>query len=128
MQKETGTTISIEEVDDTGVIEILAKDQTGADAATRRIKEITTMPEVGEVYDAKVVGIQSYGAFVEFLPGQQGLLHISEIEWRRLTNVEDVLKEGQMIQVKLLDIDKKSGKFKLSRKVLLEKPEPQAAE
>jgi polyribonucleotide nucleotidyltransferase len=88
-----------------------------------RVRAIVAVPEIGEVYHGKVKSIVPFGAFVEILPGKEGLLHISEIEWRRLEKVEDALKEGQEIDVKLLDVDSKSGKFKLSRKVLLPKPE-----
>lgn len=123
MQRETNTTINIEEVGDQGQIMIAGENAESIQAALQRIKAITATPETGEVYTATVKSIMPYGAFVEFMPGKEGLLHISEIEWRRLDNVEDVLKVGDVIDVKLLDIDKRSGKFKLSRKVLLEKPE-----
>lgn len=123
MQRETNTTINIEEVGDQGQIMIAGDNAESIQAALQRIKAITATPETGEVYTSTVKSIMPYGAFVEFMPGKEGLLHISEIEWRRLDNVEDVLKVGDVIDVKLLDIDKRSGKFKLSRKVLLEKPE-----
>ena len=87
------------------------------------IKNIVVEPEVGEEYDAKVVSIMPYGAFVEFMPGKEGLLHVSEMDWKRVENVEDVLTVGQELKVKLLDVDSRTGKFKLSRKVLLPKPE-----
>ncbi|MEZ5013315.1 MAG: polyribonucleotide nucleotidyltransferase [Chitinophagales bacterium] len=126
MQRETGAEISIEEVGEFGIIDIASPNQQSIEAALGRIKAITAVPEVGDVYDAKVKSIMPYGAFVEFLPGKEGLLHISEVSWQRLENLEGVLKEGDKIKVKLLDVDKKSGKFKLSRKVLLERPEKKA--
>lgn len=122
IQASTNTTIIIEEVDNEGKVEVVATNKEDIDAALVRIKGIVAVPEVGEVYKGKVKSIVSFGAFVEILPGKEGLLHISEIEWRRLEKVEDVLKEGDEIEVKLLDVDK-SGKLKLSRKALLPKPE-----
>jgi len=122
MQRETGTTITIDEVGDQGEIVISGDDKDSIEAAIQKIKAITAVPQTGEVYEAKVKSIMPYGAFVEFLPGKEGLLHISEISWSRIEKVEDVLKVGDMIKVKLLDIDKRSGKFKLSRKVLLDPP------
>ncbi len=123
MQKLTNTTITIEEVGDEGHIQIASADKEGIEAAKARIKGITAIPDVGEVYDAVVKSIMPYGAFVEFLPGKQGLLHVSEISWDRIDRVEDVLKDGQDIKVKLLEVDQRSGKFKLSHKVLTDKPE-----
>ncbi len=124
MQEETGATITIEEVDNAGRIEIAGTNKKSIDDALRIIKGIVAVPEVGEVYKGKVRSIMPYGAFVEFLPGKDGLLHISEIDWKRLENVEEAgIKEGDEIEVKLLDVDPKTGKFKLSRKVLLPKPE-----
>ena len=123
IQEETGTTIVLEEVDNQGVIDIVSTDQEGSDAAVARIKAITAVPEVGETYNGKVKSIVAFGAFVEVLPGQDGLLHISEIAHKRVEKVEDELKEGDMIDVKLVAIDPKTKKFKLSRKVLLPKPE-----
>ncbi len=123
MQAETGTTISITEVDDKGVVEIAATNKASIDAAVAKIKGIIAVPEVGEVYESVVKSIMPYGAFVEFLPGKEGLLHISEISWNRIEDMEHAgLNEGDKISVKLLDIDKKSGKFKLSHKVLTERP------
>ncbi len=122
MQAATNTTIIIEEEDKMGIVTVSSTDQEGIDAAIAQIKGITATPEVGEVYDAKVVSIMPYGAFVEFMPGKQGLLHISEISWTRLASMDGVFEEGEMIKVKLLDIDKRSGKFKLSRKVLYDRP------
>jgi polyribonucleotide nucleotidyltransferase len=124
MQEETGATITIEEIDGVGKIEIAGTNKKSIEDATRLIKAIVAVPEVGEIYKGKIRSIMPYGAFVEFLPGKDGLLHISEIDWKRLETVEEAgLKEGDEIEVKLLDIDPKTGKFKLSRKVLLPKPE-----
>ena len=124
MQEDTGATITIEEVDGVGHIEIAGTNKKSIDDAMRMIKGIVAVPEVGEVYKGKVRSIMPYGAFVEFLPGKDGLLHISEIDWKRLETVEEAgIKEGDEIDVKLMDIDPKTGKFKLSRKVLLPKPE-----
>ena len=124
MQEETGATITIEEVDNIGRIEISGTNKKSIDDAMRLIKGIVAVPEVGEVYKGKVRSVMPYGAFVEFLPGKDGLLHISEIDWKRLETVEEAgIKEGDEIDVKLMDIDPKTGKFKLSRKVLLPKPE-----
>jgi polyribonucleotide nucleotidyltransferase len=124
MQEETGTTIAIEEIDGIGRVEVAANNKASIDAAIAKIKAIIAVPEVGEVYEGKVRSIMPYGAFVEFLPGKDGLLHISEIDWKRLETVEESgLKEGDSIEVKLVDIEAKTGKFKLSRKVLLPRPE-----
>lgn len=126
MQKATNTSITITEVDNKGIVEIFGEQKSYIDAAMARIKGIVAIPEEGEVYDATVKTIMPYGAFVEFLPGKEGLLHISEVEWRRLDSLEGVLKEGDKIQVKFLGVDPKTKKFKLSRKVLLPKPEKTA--
>lgn len=123
IQKDTSTTIVIEEIDNQGKINIFSANQSNMDAAIRRVKAIVAQPEIGEVYTGKVKNIQPFGAFVEFMPGKDGLLHISEIKWERLENMEGVLEPGEEIMVKLIDVDKKTGKFKLSRKVLLPKPE-----
>ncbi|MDR0973543.1 MAG: polyribonucleotide nucleotidyltransferase, partial [Prevotellaceae bacterium] len=124
MQEETGTVITIEEVDGVGKIEVSGTNRQSIEHALRLIKAIVAVPEVGEVYKGKIRSIMPYGAFVEFLPGKDGLLHISEIDWKRLKTVEESgLKEGDEIEVKLLDVDPKTGKFKLSRKALLPKPE-----
>ncbi len=123
IQRETSTTITIEEVNNQGVVSVFADTADSIAAAVRWIKGIVAVPEVGEIYHGKVKSIMPFGAFVEIMPNKDGLLHISEIEWRRVEKVEDVLKEGDMIDVKLIEIDKKTGKLKLSRKVLLEKPE-----
>ncbi len=123
IQRETQTTITIEEINDNGLVSVFADSAENRDAAVKWIKSIVAVPEVGEVYLGKVKSIMPFGAFVEILPGKDGLLHISEIEWRRLEKVEEVLKEGDEVQVKLIEIDKKTGKLKLSRKVLLPKPD-----
>ena len=124
MQEETGATITIEEVDNVGIIEIAGTNKQSIDDAIRLIKAIVAVPEVGEVYKGKIRSIMPYGAFVEFLPGKDGLLHISEFDWKRLETVEEAgWKEGDDIDVKLLEIDPKTGKFKLSHKVLIPKPE-----
>ncbi len=124
MQEETGATITIDEVDGVGKVQISAPNKDSIDAALAKIKGIVAIPEVGEIYEGTVRSIMPYGCFVEILPGKDGLLHISEIDWKRLETVEEAgIKEGDKIQVKLLDIDQKTGKYKLSRRVLLEKPE-----
>lgn len=124
MQEETGATITIEEEDGVGKIQVSGPNKESIDAAIAQIRAIVAIPEVGEVYDAKVMSIMPYGCFVEFMPGKEGLLHISEISWKRLETVEEAgLKEGDHIQVKLLEIDEKTGKFRLSHRVLEEKPE-----
>lgn len=123
MQKDTQTTIVIEEIDNQGKINIFSANQANMDAAIRRVKAIVAQPEIGETYTGKVKNIQPFGAFVEFMPGKDGLLHISEIKWERLESMDGVLEPGEEIMVKLIDVDKKTGKFKLSRKVLLPKPE-----
>ncbi|MDR2627335.1 MAG: polyribonucleotide nucleotidyltransferase [Dysgonamonadaceae bacterium] len=124
MQEETGTIITIEEIDGIGRVEISANNKDSIDAAVAKIKGIVAIPEVGEVYDGKVRSIMPYGAFVEFLPGKDGLLHISEVDWKRLETVEEAgIREGDPIQVKPVDIDPKTGKFKLSRKALLPRPQ-----
>jgi len=119
IQAETNTVISIEEVDDKGIVQISSSDRDGLEAARRRIKSITHVPEVGDVYDAKVASVMPYGVFVDFA-GKSGLLHVSEFSHDRVEKVEDVFSVGDDVQVKLIGIDSKSGKFKLSRKVLLE--------
>lgn len=124
MQEDTGATITIEEADGVGKIQVSGPNKDSIDAAVAKIRAIVAIPEVGEVYDAKVVSIMPYGCFVEFMPGKEGLLHISEIAWKRLESVEEAgIKEGDTIQVKLLEIDEKTGKFRLSHRVLEEKPE-----
>lgn len=127
IQKDTSTTIIIEEVDNQGKINVFSANQANMDAAIRRIKAIVAQPEIGETYTGKVKNIQPFGAFVEFMPGKDGLLHISEVKWERLESMDGVLEPGEEIMVKLIDVDKKTGKFKLSRKVLLPKPEKPVA-
>ena len=124
MQEDTGATITIDEEDGVGKIQVSAPDKASIDAAVAKIKAIVAVPEVGEVYSAKITSVMPYGCFVEFMPGREGLLHISEIDWKRLETVEEAgLKEGDTIDVKLLEINDKTGKFRLSRKVLMPKPE-----
>ena len=124
MQEETGATISIEEVEGEGIIEIAANNGKAIEEAMAKIKAIVAIPEAGEVYEGTVRSVMPYGAFVEFMPGKDGLLHISEIDWKRFETMEETgINEGDKLQVKLVEIDPKTGKFKLSRKVLLEKPE-----
>lgn len=123
MQEETGATISIDEEDGVGKIQVAGTNKACIDAALSKIKAIVAVPEVGEVYEGTVRSVMPYGCFVEFLPGKDGLLHISEIDWKRLETVEEAgIKEGDKIQVKLLEVDPKTGKFKLSHRVLVEKP------
>ena len=124
MQDETGTTITIEETDGVGKVQVSAPNKDSIDAALAKIKAIVAIPEIGEIYEGTVRSVMPYGCFVEILPGKDGLLHISEIDWKRLETVEEAgIKEGDKVKVKLLEIDQKTGKYKLSRKVLLEKPE-----
>ena len=123
MQEETGAPITIDEVDGVGKVQVSAPDKASIEAALAKIKAIAAVPEVGEVYDSKITSIMPYGCFVEFMPGKEGLLHISEIAWKHLETVEETgLKEGDHISVKLLEIDEKTGKFRLSHRVLEEKP------
>ena len=124
MQEETGATITIEETDGKGHVQVSAPNKDSIDAALGKIKAIVAVPEVGEVYEGTVRSIMPYGCFVEILPGKDGLLHISEIDWKRLETVEEAgIKEGDKIKVKLMEIDPKTGKYKLSHRVLMEKPE-----
>jgi len=123
IQRETESTIVIEEVGNTGVIDIMSADKDSLDKAMARIKAITAVPEAGETYKGTVKSITTFGAFVEIIPGKEGLLHVSEIDWNRVQNVEDVLTVGQEIEVKLLEVDAVTGKLRLSRKALLPKPE-----
>ena len=123
MQEDTGATITIDEADGVGHVQVSAPDKASIDAAIAKIKAIVAIPEVGETYDGVVRSIMPYGCFVEIMPGKDGLLHISEIDWKRLETVEEAgIKEGDHIQVKLLEIDPKTGKYKLSHRVLIEKP------
>ena len=124
MQEDTGATIVIDEIDGVGKIQVSGPNKESIDAAIQKIRAIVAIPEVGEVYDGVVRSIMPYGCFVEIMPGKDGLLHISEIDWKRLETVEEAgIKEGDHIQVKLLEIDPKTGKYKLSHRVLIEKPE-----
>jgi len=124
MQEDSGATITIDEVDGVGKVQVSAPNKESIDIALCKIKAIVALPEVGEVYDGTVKSVMPYGCFVEILPGKEGLLHISEIAWKRLESVEEAgIKEGDKIKVKLLEIDPKTGKYKLSHRVLVEKPE-----
>ena len=124
MQEDTGTVITIDEADGVGHVQVSAPDKASIDAAIAKIKAIVSIPEVGEIYEGTVRSIMPYGCFVEIMPGKDGLLHISEIDWKRLETVEEAgIKEGDKIKVKLLEIDPKTGKYKLSHRVLIEKPE-----
>jgi polyribonucleotide nucleotidyltransferase len=125
IQRESGATITIEEKEGKGYVSIFSSNGESMDKAKKRVYGIVATPEVGEVYDAKVKSIQPFGAFVEFMPGKEGLLHISEISWERLPSMDGVLEIGEELQVKLLEVDPKTGKFRLSRKALLPRPERQ---
>jgi polyribonucleotide nucleotidyltransferase len=125
MQRETGTTINIEEINNMGEVSVFGVNKEGVQRAEAWIKGIVAVPVVGDVYESTVKSIMPFGAFVEFLPGKQGLVHISEVSWKRLETLEGVLKEGDKVKVKLIGTDPKSGKFKLSRKALIPKPEGQ---
>ncbi len=126
IQKQSGATVTIEEKEDGGYVSIFSSNGDAMAQAVRMVKNIVTVPEVGEVYEGKVKNIQAFGAFVEFLPGKDGLLHISEISWDRIDTMDGVFKEGDKVKVKLVEVDKKTGKFRLSAKVLLPKPEAPA--
>lgn len=123
IQRESGATVNIEETDKGGLVTVFAADKAALDNALGRIKGIVQVPEVGEVYEGKVKALMPFGAFVEILPGKDGLLHISEIKWERVDKMDGVLEVGEEVKVKLIEIDKKTGKYRLSRKVLLPKPE-----
>ena len=123
IQRTTGTTIIVEEVNGFGDVNIFGENKDSITAALDWVKKIVAVPEVGQVYKGKVKTIVQFGAFVEIIPNKDGLLHISEIDWKKTEKVEDVLKEGQEIEVKLIEIDAKTGKLKLSRKALLPRPE-----
>ncbi|TAL58345.1 MAG: polyribonucleotide nucleotidyltransferase, partial [Bacteroidetes bacterium] len=123
MQRETGTTISIEEVDGRGIIDVFSDNKDGIDKAVARIKAITSVPEIGEIYMGKVTSIMPYGAFVEIFPGKEGLLHISEVDHKRLDTLDGILKQGDQVKVQLMDVDPRSGKMKLSRKALIPREE-----
>ncbi len=128
IQRETGTTINLEEVNNRGEISIFSTSKDGVEKAVSWIKGIVAVPQVGDVYEATVKSIMPFGAFVEFLPGKQGLVHISEVSWKRLETLEGVLNEGDKVKVKLIGTDPKSGKFKLSRKILMPKPDQRPRE
>jgi hypothetical protein len=120
MQEDTGATITIDEADGVGTVQVSAPNKESIDAAIAKIKAIVAVPEVGEIYEGTVRSIMPYGCFVEFMPGKEGLLHISEIDWKRLETVEEAgIKEGDKIKVKLIEIDPKTGKYKLSHRVLM---------
>lgn len=123
IQKETNTTIIIEEIANKGHVNIFASDEDDMNRALSRVKSIVAVPSVGEIYEGTVKSIMPFGAFVEFMPGKDGLLHISEIKWERVENMEGVMEVGEQVRVQLVDVDKKTGKYRLSRKVLLPKPE-----
>ncbi|MEO9004834.1 MAG: polyribonucleotide nucleotidyltransferase [Ginsengibacter sp.] len=123
IQKTTGATINITEVGKTGEVSIFSANKESLDQAVAWVKSIVSVPEIGDVYEGTVRGIKEFGAFIEFLPGKQGLLHISEIMWKRLENMDNIFQEGDKVKVKLVGVDPKSGKFKLSRKALLPKPD-----
>ncbi len=123
LQQKTETTISIEEKDNKGYVEILSNNGENMDAALEAIKAIIAVPEVGATYTGPVKNIMDFGAFIEFMPGKDGLLHISEISWEKTPSMEGVYQEGEMVEVKLVEVDKKTGKFRLSKKALLPKPE-----
>jgi polyribonucleotide nucleotidyltransferase len=123
IQKQSGATVTIEEKEDGGYVSIFSSNGDAMAKAVSMVRSIVTVPEVGEVYEGKVKNIQAFGAFVEFLPGKDGLLHISEISWDRIDTMDGVFKEGDKVKVKLVEVDKKTGKFRLSAKVLLPKPE-----
>jgi polyribonucleotide nucleotidyltransferase len=125
IQRETGTTINIEEVNNQGEISIFSVNKEGLDKAYNWVRGLVAVPVVGETYEGTVKSIKEFGAFVEFLPKKEGLLHISEISWKRLETMDGIFKEGDKVKVKLLDVDPRTGKFKLSRKVLMPKPEGQ---
>lgn len=125
IQADTGAVLVIEEVNGMGVIDISASNKDAIDAALARVKAIVAVPEVGDVFDGKVKSVVEFGAFVEFLPGKEGLLHISEIDWKRLDSLQGVIKEGDIVKVKLIAVDPKTGKFRLSKKALMPKPQPQ---
>jgi polyribonucleotide nucleotidyltransferase len=128
IQKTTSSIITITEVDNKGVVEIASANKENLDAALKRVRSIVFPPqiEVGEIYEGVVKNIQAFGAFVEILPKQDALLHVSEIDWKRVEDVRDVLKEGDKIKVQVIGKDPKNGKYKLSRKVLMPKPEAQS--
>ena len=128
IQRETGTTITLEEINNRGEVSIFSVNKEGVDKAVSWIKGIVAVPQIGDTYDAVVKSIMPFGAFVEFLPGKQGLVHISEVSWKRLETLDGLVKEGDAMKVKLIGTDPKSGKFKLSRKALIPRPDQQGPE
>jgi polyribonucleotide nucleotidyltransferase len=128
IQRSTNTIVSIEETPTCGVVTIASPNKDNLDAAFKRVKGIVAMPEIGEIYEGPVKSITAFGAFIEYLPGKEGLLHISEVDWKRLENLDGIMAEGDIVQVKLLEFDKKTGKVRLSRKELLPRPEGYKAE
>ncbi len=128
IQRETGATVNIEEVGNTGEVSIFSASKESLDKAVTWVKGITAMPEVGDIYEGPIKGIKEFGAFVEFMPGKQGLLHISEISWSRLETMDGLFKEGDVVKVKLVGVDPKTGKFKLSRKALMPRPDAKPRE
>ena len=123
IQKESGATVLVEEVEENGIVSVFASNQDEMDNAVERVKAIVAVPEVGETYVGKVKSIKDFGAFIEFMPGKDGLLHISEIKWERVESMEGILEGGEEIKVKLIEVDRRTGKFRLSRKALIPKPE-----
>ena len=123
IQKESGATVLVEEVEENGIVSVFASNQDEMDNAVERVKAIVAVPEVGETYVGKVKSIKDFGAFIEFMPGKDGLLHISEIKWERVESMDGILEEGEEIKVKLIEVDRRTGKFRLSRKALIPKPE-----
>jgi polyribonucleotide nucleotidyltransferase len=126
IQRETGTTINIEEANEMGEVSIFCANKEGLDKAVAWVNGLVATPVIGDTYEGTIKGIKEFGAFVEFLPKKEGLLHISEISWKRLESMDGIFKEGDKVKVKLLDIDQRTGKFKLSRKALMPKPEMQS--
>ncbi|MGB4539620.1 MAG: S1 RNA-binding domain-containing protein, partial [Prolixibacteraceae bacterium] len=123
IQSDTGATIAITEDENNGIVEISGPNLDVLNAARARVKAIVALPEVGEIYNGKVKSIVSFGAFIEIMPGKEGLLHVTELDWKRVESASDILKENDMVEVKLIGIDEKTGKLKLSRRALLPKPE-----
>ena len=127
IQRESGATVLIEEEGDMGIVKLFAADQNAIAEAEQRVKAIVAEPILGEIYTGKVKTIKEFGAFVEFMPGKDGLLHISEVKWERVEDLGSIMEEGEEIQVKLIEIDLKTGRYRLSRKILLPKPTGAAA-
>ena len=123
IQKESGGTVLVEEVEENGIVNIFSSNQEDMDNAVERVKAIVAVPEVGETYVGKVKSIKDFGAFIEFMPGKDGLLHISEIKWERVESMDGILEEGEEIKVKLIEVDRRTGKFRLSRKAILQRPQ-----